>query len=123
MSESYDFTLLGLCREAWDIAEEAGWHSRPTGDIDRVMANLALIHSEVSEALETYRVSGNRTWTEVDGKPEGWLSELADVVIRVAELVNMTVSDATAFDQAVRQKMEYNRRRADVPARHGGKGI
>lgn len=47
---------------------------------------LALIHAEVSEALEAYRDADMDTHTTADGKPEGFGVELADIVIRVLDL-------------------------------------
>jgi len=68
-----------------------------------VPALLALIHSEVSEALEAYR----------DEKPLD--EELADVIIRVLDL-----SDRLGVDigKTVREKVEKNKLRG---FRHGRK--
>jgi NTP pyrophosphatase (non-canonical NTP hydrolase) len=76
---------------------------------------LALIHSEVSEALEDYRrgpaYMGEHT-TET-GKPVGFDSELADIVIRVADLAGALNID---LGGAILRKLEYNRSR---PYKHG----
>ena len=77
----------------------------------------ALIHSEVSEALEEYR--NGRDLTEVytgnSGKPEGIPIELADAIIRVLDYCGYAGID---IDAAITQKHEYNKCR---PYRHGGK--
>jgi hypothetical protein len=46
---------------------------------------VALIHSELSEALEDLRVGRIATVVSESGKPEGAVSELADVVIRIGD--------------------------------------
>lgn len=77
---------------------------------------LCLIHSEVSEALEDYRVGKLvTTQREGDGKPEGFPSELADIVIRVMDLAGAM---GINLEQEMRLKMRYNETRAH---RHGGK--
>ena len=80
---------------------------------------LALIHSEVSEALEELR-NGSQpdAWWYNDKdvyKPEGFPVELADIIIRVLDLAGgLDIDMATVLEQ----KIEYNRTR---PFRHGGK--
>ena len=75
-----------LQEEAHAIAKDHGWRDeeRTFGDL------IALVHSELSEALEAYREYGNTTnaWMELvdedsdDRIPVGVGHELADVVIR-----------------------------------------
>jgi NTP pyrophosphatase (non-canonical NTP hydrolase) len=104
-----------MARMAFNTSRDAGWHDVPNFDnLKRVL----LIHSEVTELCEAIR-RGTKDYVEVDGKPEGPASELADIVIRTLELaVHMGYED---FESVILHKMEYNRRRTDVPA-HGYAG-
>jgi len=81
-----------------------------------VVAKLALISCEVSEAIEAVRNRQMRTSFE-DGKPEGFAIELADIALRLADLCGGMEIDLAA---AIATKMEYNRTRT---ARHGGKAL
>lgn len=106
-----------LIREAHATASDKGWWD---DDIDIGM-QLALIHSEVSEALEAWRDSGNNHklypgWYYGDNdKPEGFASELADICIRVADVCGYLRID---LETAVAAKLNYNKKR---PRKHGGK--
>ena len=94
--------LADLQREAHAIAKDHGWY-----DTEHTFGDLiALVHSELSEALEAYRewelIPYVRCWQGArydvhpadqihpdnhnGTKPVGVASELADVVIRVADM-------------------------------------
>ena len=74
--------LSDLQREAHAIAKAKGWW-----DEERTFGELiALVHSELSEALEAYRVCGIVDCPHEHTEGAGAASELADVVIRVADM-------------------------------------
>lgn len=85
------------------------------------LERLALIHSEVSECLEAIRKE-EHNYYEIDGKPEGPLAELADVMIRTLELA-IWLGGKDVIDSVVQAKMAYNKIRKDVPVRDGSKII
>jgi hypothetical protein len=104
-----------LCASASDNHDRFRWL--------RLIVNekLALIHSELSEALEEVRDANPNVSTslrqvrvrESDGKPEGFPVELADAVIRIADLADglgINLSEGLAL------KMGYNQGR---PRMHG----
>jgi NTP pyrophosphatase (non-canonical NTP hydrolase) len=117
-------TIKELIEKSHNCAIRKGWwedeHRVPYTVGDKVMEKLALIHSEVSEALEDYR-EGRMTLTYEDihlsppNKPIGFPSELADILIRVADLAGALGID---LNKALLEKMAYNETR---PYRHGGK--
>lgn len=78
---------------------------------------VALAHSELSEALEAYRERGFTDSVTENGKPEGVASELADTVIRIADMCGALGID---LNTAVVKKMAYNATRT---YRHGGKRL
>lgn len=107
--------ILSLLQEqVHKLAIEKGWweEGRDVGSL------IALIHSELSEALEEYRNGHplNGVYWK-DGKPEGFPIELADVLIRLLDLCQAYGID---LEEAVDIKFRYN---ATRPYRHGGKVI
>lgn len=87
--------------------------------------DIALMHSELSEALEEMRTGPaagrkiNETYYNADKptKPEGVPSELADVIIRI---LGFCERNEIAIGEAVLEKMAYNNSR---PFMHGNKAF
>lgn len=104
--------LNALRDKVHNMAKEKGWHE-PSPSFGEAMA---LLHSEVSEALEAYRDYGNVEHFGPPGhKPTGVPSELADVIIRCLDTCGAFGID---IEEAVRRKMAFN---ATRDKRHGGK--
>ena len=117
--------LVSLSIHAWSITEEKGFH-----DIGRTQVeDIALMHSELSEALEEiregtpslyYRRPDGMTTDEfiTNGeynKPEGKAAELADEVIRIFD---SAAEHNDPIVLAIIQKLKYNTTR---PPLHGKK--
>lgn len=110
-----DLTVKDLVINAHANAIDKGWHDdkRTFGEL------IALCHSELSEALEEYRAGNHpsHVYTGEKGKPEGIPAELADVVIRIADMCGLYEIDLA---EAITVKMAYNSTRSH---RHGNKVI
>jgi len=100
-----DIPLLNLVDSAWMIAEAKGFHDDMPGDRIGTLVRLAFIHTEVSEAIDPIKKRG------MDGSEE-CLRELADVVIRVFDLVG-TLDASIAFQKVLREVMLANLERPD----------
>lgn len=114
-------TVEQLVQESYETAADKGWwqNERP------FLECLMLAVSELSEACEEYRVHGLNPdkflyhpptqYEEASLKPEGIASELADTVIRIADLCGR---HNIPLEQALVEKMAFNKLRSH---RHGQK--
>lgn len=115
-------TINELVKRSHTNAVMKGFWGQPDSPDDplppvNIGEKLMLIVSEVAEAMEEHR-SGmplNGMVVMASGKPEGFLVELADAVIRIADLAGYACEDLT-FEQIILQKMDYNEGR---PHKHG----
>lgn len=103
-----------VAKEIHKTAVEHGWweKERNLGEA------LLLVVSEVTEAFEEWRSGHPVDEVYYNGdKPEGYLTELADVIIRILDLVE-NEGLTQALEETIKIKMAYNDTR---PYRHGGK--
>lgn len=109
------------------MIEAVHWNAKDKGFYDgepnTFGDNIALMHSELSEAFEEHRNRMPHLYFVVDKdgnqKPEGTLVELADVVIRIFDYVG-SLDKAKEFVDIIHKKHEYNQTRT---YRHGNKKL
>ena len=138
--EEREKTLTEWTKEIYENAKEHGWYDEPV----ELPEAIALIHSELSEALAEYRMKRPDIYYECKGSgepcskdrglmcadddicqekglkgdaPEGVAIELADAIMRILSYCGYAGID---IEKAISIKHKYNRKR---PYRHGGKMI
>lgn len=116
-----------LAKSSWRMSEAKGFHEsgRKFSEV------IALIHSEISEALESDRSGEPILWfKDGDGnsgtepfdengsplKPEGAAAELADALIRIGDWAGEDDENITAIILALYYKNRFN---ATRPYKHG----
>lgn len=109
--------IRALMSRSHRTACDKGWWDTEDRSIGE---QIALMHSELSEALEEVR--NGKPLTEIyhsesstGPKPEGFAAELADVLIRIFDTCEKY---GVPLCEALEEKMAYN---ASRPYRHGGK--
>ena len=97
-----------------NAVDKGFWEDMDVHNHDTIATKLMLIVSECSEALEALRDEGtDGDINNSSGKPEGFPAELADIMIRVADLAEACDIN---LEYWVGAKMAYNKGR---PYKHG----
>lgn len=91
----------------WNACKPSDWDITNEASVNKIAAKIALMHSELSEALEALRKD----------KRENFVEEMADTYIRIIDTVYGLGFDLIA---AVVKKLEKNKSRG---FKHGGKAI
>lgn len=109
MNTAFVTAFKEKAKEINDTAREKGWWDKERNDGEMI----ALMHSELSEALEALR-HGNQPDSHIPAFT-GVEAEMADVIIRIMDFGE---ARGHRIAEAIEAKIAYNKTR---PHKHGGK--
>ena len=123
-----NLSLTDVAHECYDAAEENGWHddvnqfrARAGMENNWVGNKLMLVVSELCEAQDELRKGHNpdHIYLSEKEKPEGFLVEMADAVIRIFDLLGVLGLNDD-LQEVIEAKLAHNRARG---YKHGGKAF
>jgi len=110
-------TISELFRESHETAVSKGWWDKERNPLEILM----LINCELAEVAEEFRKGKPDKYYSFDQegnlKPEGYLAELGDALIRMADFIEQ-LGCTSKFELILKEKMDYNKTRS---YRHNGK--
>ncbi|NBW21231.1 MAG: hypothetical protein EBR82_76045 [Caulobacteraceae bacterium] len=122
MTHDDAFIISRVANDVHCVNVDNGWwedrkaiaDSHPRGKHQVILAALALVVSEVAEAMEAVRKHDPTTWADTK-TPDTFARELAGATIRIMDLAAANCVD---LGEAIRAELEANKGRGH---RHGGK--
>jgi NTP pyrophosphatase (non-canonical NTP hydrolase) len=122
MTHDDAFTISRVAHEVHRVNVDNGWWRErdeiavlhPNGKHQVTLAALALVVSEVAEAMEAVRKHDPTTWADTKTK-DTFARELAGATLRIMDLAAWTGVD---LGEAIRAELEANKARG---YKHGGK--
>ena len=122
MTRDDAYTISRVAHDVHCVNVDNGWWedrkaisaAHPNGKHQVILAALALVTTEISEAVEAIRKHDPTTWTDTKAK-DTFARELAGATLRIMDLAAWTGVD---LGEAIRAELEANKARGH---RHGGK--
>ena len=122
MTRDDAYAIARVAHDVHNVNVSNGWWqdrvaiaaAHPNGKHQVILAALALVTTEISEAVEAVRKHDPTTWADTKTK-DTFARELAGATLRIMDLAAWTGVD---LGEAIRAELEANKARGH---RHGGK--